>query len=92
MEIDAAIPTALRPSVPDGTILDFLDLLSWLGPAMAQGLYPHITTSQLMDRWRCTQPTVSRRIQSLRSHELLDATDHPGRGAYWCVYKLGPAA
>ena len=39
-----------------------------------------------------TLPETVARCPGDGSHELLDATDHPGRGAYWCVYKLGPAA
>lgn len=87
--IDLSALLARRPWVTDRTILDWLDLINWLGPGLAEGANPCITTVQLMDRWCCTQPTVSRRIQALRKHNLLDATDHPGRGAYWCVYGLG---
>jgi hypothetical protein len=91
MTIDLPALLAKRPWVPERTLIDCLDLLIWLGPALAQGAYPRMTTAKLMDRWYCSQPTVSRRVQALRSHELLDATDHPGAHAYWIIYGLGPA-
>ena len=81
-----------RAWVPDHTILDCLDLARWLGPSLTEGAYPNVTTAELMTRWQCSQPCVSRRISALRKHQLLDATDHPGRGAYWAVYRVGPAA
>ena len=81
-----------RAWVPDHTILDCLELADWLGLRIAAGIVPEITTAELMTRWQCSQPCVSRRISALRQHQLLDATDHPGRGAYWAVYRVGPAA
>jgi hypothetical protein len=83
---------ARRPYIQEGTLLDCLELADWLGLRIAAGIVPEITTAELMTRWQCSQPCVSRRISALRQHQLLDATDHPGRGAYWAVYRVGPAA
>ena len=81
-----------RPWVGEKALLDCLELAEWLSPRLQAGIIPTVTTAELQTRWHCSQPCVSRRISALREHELLDATDHPGRGAYWAVYRVGPAA
>jgi len=83
---------ARRPWVGDRTLLDCLELAEWLGPRIRAGLTPLLTTAELETRWTCDQSTVSRRICALREHQLIDASLHPGRGAYWEVRRVGPAA
>ena len=89
-EIDLPAMLARRPFVPDGTLLDCLDLAAWLAPRLRAGIRPLLTTAELQDRWVCDQSTVSRRMQALRVHQLIDASLHPGRGAYWVVRRVGP--
>lgn len=79
-----------RPFVPDGTLLDCLELAEHLGPRIRAGLTPLITTAELQQRWQCDQSTVSRRISALRQYQLIDASLHPGRAAYWEVHRVGP--
>ena len=81
---------ARRPWVTDRTLLDCLELAEWLGPRIRAGLTPLLTTAELETRWTCDQSTVSRRILALREHQLIDASLHPGRGAYWEVHRVGP--
>ena len=83
---------ARRAYVSESTLLDCLELAEWLGLRIAAGVVPKITTAEMMTRWQCSQSTVSRRIAALREHQLLEATDHPGPGAYWAVYRVGPVA
>jgi hypothetical protein len=71
--------------VGEGTLLDCLELAEWLDVRIQAGIVPEITS-----RWQCSQSTVSRRIAALREHQLLEVTDHPGPGAYWAVYRVGP--
>ena len=78
--------------VSDRTLLDCLELADWLGPRLRAGLVPTITTAELKARWRCAQPTVSRRMQALQAHDLIEATLQAGPGAYWAVKRVGPVA
>ena len=82
---------ARRPYVSEGTLIDCLELADWLDMRIRAGIVPKITTAEMMSRWQCSQSTVSRRIAALREHQLLEVTDHPGPGAYWAVYRVGPA-
>jgi len=81
-----------RPFVPDGTLLDCLELAEYLGLRIRAGLTPLLTTAELQQRWNCDQLTVSRRIGALRVHQLIDAQLHRGSGAYWEVKRVGPVA
>lgn len=81
-----------RAFVPDGALIDCLELADWLGPRIAAGIVPEITTAELQTRWSCDQSTVSRRISALRQHQLIDATLQAGPGAYWAVKRVGPVA
>lgn len=83
---------ARRPWVTDRTLLDCLELAEWLGPRIRAGLTPLLTTAELESRWTCDQSTVSRRMKALCVHQLLDASLHSGRGAYWEVRRVGPVA
>jgi hypothetical protein len=74
------------------TLLDCLELYEWLAPRIWAGLIPLLTTAELQARWTCDQSTVSRRVAALRTHQLLDASLHPGPGAYWAVRRVGPVA
>jgi hypothetical protein len=75
---------ALRPTVPDGTILDLMHL---------QDVYPampvKVKTAFLQKVWNCNQSTVSRRMTSLWNHNLIEY--RTGRGEY-LVRRLGPVA
>lgn len=57
-----------RAFVPDGALIDCLELADWLGLRIRAGLTPLITTAELKQRWQCDQSTVSRRISALREH------------------------
>lgn len=74
---------ALRPHVPDATLLDWLDL---------EQLLPErpccVETDLLRQHWHCTQPNVSRRLGRLWSAGLIDY--RPGGGVYR-IRRLGPA-
>lgn len=48
---------ALRNRVPDGVLLDALELAALLPELPAS-----IRTSRLREHWHCSQPTVSRRL------------------------------
>ena len=79
-----------RAFVPDRALLDCLELAEYLGPRIRAGLTPLLTTAELKARWHCDQSTISRRMQALRAHQLIDASPHFGRGAYWEVHRVGP--
>ena len=81
-----------RGRIPDRTLLDCLELAEYLGPRIRAGLTPFLTTAELEARWHCDQSTISRRMQALRVHQLIDASLHPGRNAYWGVHRVGPVA
>jgi len=77
-EEDSSVPlqplVELRRRVPDGTILDYLELAT-LAPDPGM-----VTVRDLRERWGCTQPTVSRRLSAVAAAGLADIT--PGWGAY----------
>lgn len=64
----------LRRRLPDGTILDYLELAA-LAPTPGA-----ITVATLRERWGCSQSTVSRRLAAVQRTGLVDIT--PGWGAY----------
>ena len=90
--MDLAALVVLRHRVPDGVLLDCLDLEQWLAPLMNRPEPPRISTEQLMARWFCSQPAVSRRIGALRRYGLANIKSQGGRGAQWVVRRIGPAA
>lgn len=90
--MDLAALLVLRHRVPDGVLLDCLDLEQWLAPLMNGPEPPRISTNQLMARWFCSQPAVSRRIGALRRYGLANIKSRGGRGAQWVVRRIGPAA
>ena len=65
---------ALRRGVGDRTICDYLDLLL-LAPTPSA-----LPGAELRNRWRCSQPMVSRRLSALAAAGLVDLS--PGWGAY----------
>ena len=65
---------ALRPDLSDQTILDYLNLTTM---ARQPG---QVRTLELQHRWRCSQPTVSRRVLAITRAGLADIT--AGHGAY----------
>jgi hypothetical protein len=64
--------TALRPAVTDQALLDYLDL-SIITPE--PGI---VTTRELRERWQCSQPQVSRRINAMAVAGLVDVSSHWG--------------
>ena len=65
---------ALRPTVSDRALLDYLTLVHLrANPGM-------VTVRDLRERWGCSQSQVSRRINALAAAGLADIT--PGWGAY----------
>lgn len=77
-EEDSSVPlqplVELRRRLPDGTILDFLELATMApDPGM-------VTVRDLRERWGCSQSQVSRRINAVARTGLVDIT--PGWGAY----------
>jgi len=64
----------LRKSHGDQTLLDYLTLWS-MAPSPSR-----IEVSELRNRWHCSQPQVSRRINAVAAAGLVDLT--PGWGGY----------
>lgn len=90
VSLDLQALLARRAFVPDGTLLDCIELAEWLGPLMGRPEPPRIRSAHLQARWGCCPSTVSRRMHLLRVHQLIDASLHPGRGAFWEVRRVGP--
>ena len=78
---------ARRGRVPDGALLDCLDLIGtgW-GPNST------VTSAELSSLWSCTPNSACRRMKALQRHQLLDATTRTGPGAHWVIKRLGPVA
>lgn len=72
---------ALRPTVTDRTLLDYLDL-AVLAPEPGV-----VATSELCERWRCCQSTVSRRLAAVNTAGLAEIST--GYGTY-SVHWLDP--
>lgn len=73
---------ALRHSVPDSVLLDWLDLAQLVEPPC------EIRTPVLCEHWACSQATVSRRLHRLHHAGLLDLSR--GWGAYQ-IHHIGPS-
>ena len=73
---------SLRHRVPDGVLLDWLDLEQLLPARPAS-----IRTEHLRSHWLCSQATVSNRLRRLWEAGLLDYRS--GRGEYR-IRRLGP--
>jgi Mn-dependent DtxR family transcriptional regulator len=65
---------ALRHEHSDVLLMDYLELATL---AREPGF---VTTNELCERWKVSQPQVSRRINALAAAELLEIT--PGGGGY----------
>lgn len=74
---------SLRHRVPDGALLDWLDLEQLLPELPAS-----IRTDQLQARWHCSQPNVSRRITRLWDVGLIE---YRSGGGLYRIRRLGPA-
>jgi hypothetical protein len=72
---------SLRHRVPDGVLLDWLDLGQLVDPPCL------VRTADLIEHWRCSQSAVSRRLSRLWEADLLDY--RPGGGLYR-IRHLGP--
>lgn len=77
-----ALLLELRHQVPDGVLLDWLDLKQWLQPPC------RVKAAQLMERWYCSQPGVSRRLKRLRDVGLISCWSETGRGGAYHVHSL----
>jgi len=64
----------LRQQHSDQTLLDYLTLVA-MAPTPSR-----VPTSELRQRWRCSQPMVSRRLAAVARTGLVDITS--GGGAY----------
>lgn len=73
---------ALRYRVPDGTLLDALDLAQLVPELPGQ-----VRTADLRRRWCCSQPTVSRSMSRLWDAGLIDY--RAARGCYR-IRRIGP--
>lgn len=82
--MEASELLALRDRVPDSTLLDWVELEQLLPPRPCR-----IRTDELRRLWRCTQPTVSRRITRLHDAGLLEYRASRG---WYRIRRLGPAA
>ena len=81
----ARVLLARRGRVPDGALLDCLDLADrGLGPTST------VTSAELSSLWSCTPNSACRRMAALQHHQLLDATRRTGPGARWVIKRLGP--
>lgn len=76
-----------RGRVPDGALLDCLDLDRYLGPTSGP-----VTSAELSALWSCTPNSACRRMKALQRHQLLDATWRTGPGAHYEIKRLGPVA
>ena len=63
---------ALRRATSDRTLLDYLDLVV---PAPTPGALP---VAMLRERWRCSQPMVSRRMAAVAAAGLADISSSWG--------------
>lgn len=90
MSLNLQALLARRAFVPDCTLLDCIELAEWLGPLIGGPEPLRIRSAQLQARWGCCPSTVSRRMRALRIHQLIDASLHQGRGAFWEVWRVGP--
>jgi hypothetical protein len=70
----------LRQQHNDQALLDYLQLVS-MAPTPRW-----VATSELRDRWGCSQPMVSRRLAAVARHGLADIRS--GHGAY-LVHPVG---
>ena len=77
---------ALRPELPDQVLLDYLTLIH------LRANPGKVATRDLRERWGCSQPQVSRRLNTVAAAGLADIT--PGWGAYQVheVRRLGVGA
>ncbi len=80
--MEAAEILSLRHRVPDGALLDWLDLEQLLPELPAT-----IRTDQLQTRWHCSQPNVSRRITRLWDAGLIE---YRSGGGLYRIRRLGP--
>ena len=87
--MDAAEILSLRHRVPDATLLDALELAQMLRPFMGSPDPPRLSTEQLQAHWQCSQSAVSRRMNGMVKHGLVDAQTTRGRGAQWIVRRIG---
>ena len=79
----AAELLAHRHRVPDGVLLNWLDLTQVLQPPCG------IRAEVLMEHWHCSQPTVSRRLSRLLDADLIDYGS--SRGRRYRIWRPGPA-
>ena len=80
---------ARRGRVPDGALLDCLELAEHLGPRSIAGPYPRITSAELSSLWGCTPNSACRRMKVMQNNQLLDATWRTGPGAHYVIKQLG---
>jgi hypothetical protein len=73
---------ALRNRVPDGALLDCMELALLLPE-----LPCHIETDVLRRHWHCSQPTVSRRLCKMWEAGLID---YRAGGGLYRIRRLGP--
>ena len=74
MNIPIRALLALRGQVQDSTLLDYITLAHLMPKPGA------VATRALRERWGCTQPQVSRRVNAVARAGLAEIT--PGRGEY----------
>lgn len=87
--MDPADLLSLRHRVPDGVLLDDLELNQMVQPFLGCPDPPRLSTEQLQAHWHCSQPAVSRRMNGMVKHGLVDAQTTRGRGAQWIVRRIG---
>jgi hypothetical protein len=81
-----------RDTVAADTLLDCLALAAELEPRIVRDNGARLVTlAGLRFAWRCSNWEVIRRMTALQVAQLVDATYHSGRNAYWEVHRVGPA-
>lgn len=80
---------SLRHRVPDGVLLDALELNQMVQPFLGCPDPPRLSTEQLQAHWHCSQPAVSRRMNALVKYGLAEVRTTGGRGARWTVRRIG---
>ena len=82
--MDVSSLLALRSRVPDGTLLDAMELAERLPPPPCL-----VRRGQLERLWQLSQPALCRRLQRLEAAGLLDC-DH--RWGALLIRRIGPAS
>lgn len=84
---------ARRSTVAADALLDCLALAAALDECRPDVIPQRITLADLRRAWWCrSNNEVLQRMAALQVAQLVEATYHSGRNAYWEVHSVGPVA